>query len=1544
MATIGSIAIAFEANLSNLESGVEDVLDLFDDITESLDDLNEKLDGVSDKKIKIKAEADTKAVKSAKKEVEDLETTVSKSSPVVKVSADTSALAGLGGQFVNELTAQVGKYGETVKEFGSAAGASIKSIASAATAAGDVLDGTSTSLSGIVVAASRAQKAFSDWEGVTTAAAAATGTFLTFAGGARTVMAAFGGSVAASVRVVASLGAASAVAVAGVAAYSGIMAVARLATAGLSEEARAAVLGWTSLATASTVAAVSVASGNAAFAAIYDSLTRSSTAAEFFGSVMGKAGATTASAASSIAANLGRVVTSFSLIAVASGKYQKSLDAMGGQAESIRNMAERFGTTADQIQVLSFAAESAGVSMGQLAKAQQAFYMNVGKVKIGQLNTESIKEAKFSFDRLGISVEDLRNQRPEEVFRLVAERLDRVQDASDRAAIAFDLFGKQGANILPALRGLKDAAADAARLGTVTNSIDFSMFENVDQSFDRLRQASGNLAQTMLVSFAPLQTGWNNLMADLQGGLVAALGPIKTLMAAATAPLQVFMEVTGRLLNVLLRAVGVVLKFFTAMSNASALLPAWNALGDVIKAFIGSIEQVLSYAEAVASAFTDVMTPALDKSASTFDKLAFAAKTFAAVIVSAGVASAVMQSFGIAAGAALAKFAAGLMAVNFAAVFGGIIKFLRLITIDVVATAVRWVSSMTLMGVTAIANFVTPYIGAVAAIVTGNATIATSATVTGYAMAAAWVIGTLGLAAVAVAIVAVIQNFDKLYDFFADFGNNIGRLFTFEGLADAASAIVEAIKNAFLSVFNFVTGIFGNIIQGIIKRLNGIKTPEKIAAAQSSAGDVVASRRGQQQAQAQANIAAATAVGASTEGLGAPIEDIESLSAGVQTARDDMVGLSMEAARFGEAGRKAFLAARADFDKLQQQLADNTLETEVVVDGDGVKRQETALEAFERKSQEIRNRLRENLNLADVISPEQLQQSAEEMRKTVEGAFAQTRASMRGQDLGSDLTESKFFPTSDEVKKQAEEFALAYQDELMRIEKALQSGEFGQGRSAMRAAQQAREQAKQTFDQNAGKIEADISFASEIRKALEDAFLSPLQKYEKRLEQIQNNKSLTAQEKSLATVAEQKQMVESTFGKSAGQSLREREALFASATAEDQYGRTAFMSSEGTRAGGQARASAERTKLDIETRKAAGLDATAAQQLKAGADNIADVFGVTGLSLEEVQKKLSPEQFAEYQEAIKKNSDAVKASIGVEQTGAQKFAESRARLDKALSDGVITQKERDKAVQQQRDSLLSSLGIDKSPAQDFQDAVDRIKENASALNPDEIAKGLKAAKDRLLESLGIPKSPAQAAADSLKNLGEAFRRGQISADELAKGTVQAKNALLQSLGIPLDPVVQLGQRMNDLREAFSRGQITTEEFARGQEEARRAMLPGSEDESPVKAFQRDMDAINRAAQEGLIGQDEANQRRQVLRADLQENLKPALENLQQDRRQVGASDVRSRGGVDTFFRILQGRDNPSLKAQLEIARNTRILAEAQNVPDAVDVIAQLAAR
>jgi len=225
-----------------------------------------------------------------------------------------------------------------------------------------------------------------------------------------------------------------------------------------------------------------------------------------------------------------------------------------------------------------------------------------------------------------------------------------------------------------------------------------------------------------------------------------------------------------------------------------------------------------------------------------------------------------------------------------------------------------------------------------------------------------------------------------------------------------------------------------------------------------------------------------------------------------------------------------------------------------------------------------------------------------------------------------------------------------------------------------------------------------------------------------------------------------------------------------------------------------------------------------------------------------------------------------------------------------------------------------------------------------------LQKGLKEAKDKLLQSLGIDKSPADAAEESLKKLREAFNKGQISLDEFNKGTQKAKDALLQSLGIPLDPVVQLGDRLGDLQEAFGKGLITQEEFTRGQEEARRAMLPGGEAESPVKKFERDLDAVDRALQEGLIDPADADQRKKVLQAQLQEDLKPALDRVAPDRRAVESADTRSKAGVDTFFRILRGQDNPGLKAQLETAQATKFLAQAAAQPEAAEVIAQLAAR
>lgn len=1221
-----------------------------------------------------------------------------------------------------------------------------------------------------------------------------------------------------------------------------------------------------------------------------------------------------ASSLPSIGKTLGSIGPLMTFASVASGKFADQLEHLAQKAQSVEQMADRFGATIESMEVLGYAAESAGVGMGQLARASQTFLANVSKVRIGQLNSESVIEAKFAFDRLNVSIDDLREADPNELFGQIADKLLDVPDAADRAAIAFDLFGKQAVNILPALRGLKEAKGDAERLGLATSKVDFSRILSAEQSFDRVSGASKALSRTMLATFAPIQTGWNNMMADFMGGLVAALGPIRTMMGSALVPMQVFMEVIGRIVNILLRMVGVVATVIAAFSGANGIANAWQAIGDVIKGTLEKLEGLVSVAQTVATAFAGSITPAIDEGASAFDKVIFAAKTLGMVMLATGATSAVMQTFGIQAGAMAVAFVKSLFSMAAAQkVFAAISFGIKLITFDLVAFGSTAVKTFLVKFIGAIAAGLASFMTYVAGVITGNSAIALSSTAMGYAMAAAWVIGTLGIAAVVVALIAVYQNFDKLYAFFANFGENIGSLFTFDGLANAASAVADAIKNVFLGMAASVMNAISDIWTSIKKAVVGVKKPEKINAATASVEAVVANRG--------ANRAANAAVG---DKQAMSPENVKALTASVSQARDGMISMSLEASKFGEKGRKAFLAARTDFDKLQQRLADGTISPE----------------NFEKETQRVRKSLQENLNLADVLSPEQMQESAEQMRKSVEDAMAKVREVSRGQDLGSDMSTDRFFPTSDAIKQAAEGFSSQYESELMKIEQKLQSGGYGTGQKALKEAQKAKEQAQADFNRNMGKIEADVSFASDIRKALEDAFLTPLQSYEKNLKKIMDNKSLSPEEKTRATAMEQKKMVEGTFGKTSGQSFREKEQMLAAATSSGAFA----QAYGGDKAAGAARAAAERNKLNMERRQAAGLDPTASQSLTAGIDAINDAFGVTGKTLTEIQSTLSPEQFAEYQEAIKKNAEKVKQSLGVEQTGAQKLAETRAKLDKALGDGVITQDEYNKALKNNRDELLASLGIKKTPAQDFEDAVRKIKENAAALSPEEIAKGMKEAKDNLLQSLGIDKSPAQAAAESMKKLQEAFDKGQISADEFAKGAQKAKDSLLQSLGIPLDPVTQLATRMNDLQEAFSQGLITQEEFTRGQEEAKRSMIPGSEEESPVKKFRRDMDSIDKAVKEGLITEEDAAQRKLNVQAQLQEDMKPALDRLAPDRRKVEASDVRSKGGVDTFFRILRGNDNPTLKAQLEIARNTRLLAEAAAEPDAAPVIANMQGR
>jgi hypothetical protein len=140
-----------------------------------------------------------------------------------------------------------------------------------------------------------------------------------------------------------------------------------------------------------------------------------------------------------------------------------------GFTKALRNQAELKAQAADTAKFLglsteafsaaAFAAEKFGVTQQQLTMLLQRMTRNVSEAAIG------IGESRNAFAALGVDVQALRQLRPDEQFRVIAERLSEIGVAGDRIAVARKIFDSEGAKAaLQMAEGFGRAADEAKRL------------------------------------------------------------------------------------------------------------------------------------------------------------------------------------------------------------------------------------------------------------------------------------------------------------------------------------------------------------------------------------------------------------------------------------------------------------------------------------------------------------------------------------------------------------------------------------------------------------------------------------------------------------------------------------------------------------------------------------------------------------------------------------------------------------------------------------------------------------------------------------------------------------------------------------------------------------------------------------------------------------------------------------------------------------------------------------------------------------------------
>lgn len=122
---------------------------------------------------------------------------------------------------------------------------------------------------------------------------------------------------------------------------------------------------------------------------------------------------------------------------------QAAVDSAGGLGEQ----AAAAGVSTTALQEYRYAATQVGLSAQEMDNGLAQLTRRLGDAALGA------KGPSDALAALGLSIEDVKNKRPEELLPLIADGIARIEDPATRASLAVDLFGKSGQKLATLLEG-----------------------------------------------------------------------------------------------------------------------------------------------------------------------------------------------------------------------------------------------------------------------------------------------------------------------------------------------------------------------------------------------------------------------------------------------------------------------------------------------------------------------------------------------------------------------------------------------------------------------------------------------------------------------------------------------------------------------------------------------------------------------------------------------------------------------------------------------------------------------------------------------------------------------------------------------------------------------------------------------------------------------------------------------------------------------------------------------------------------------------------
>jgi hypothetical protein len=170
--------------------------------------------------------------------------------------------------------------------------------------------------------------------------------------------------------------------------------------------------------------------------------------------------------------------------------------------DELAKTADALGVVPERLQALQYVAELTGSSAQQLATNMERMQRRLGEVARGG------GTAKKALEEIGVSINDLVNLSADEQMERLATALAGVENATLRASIANDLFGRDGVRMLKlmdqlAKDGIGGVVKELQQLGVAVSRSEAAGVERMNDALTKARIASKGAAQQFTIGLAP---------------------------------------------------------------------------------------------------------------------------------------------------------------------------------------------------------------------------------------------------------------------------------------------------------------------------------------------------------------------------------------------------------------------------------------------------------------------------------------------------------------------------------------------------------------------------------------------------------------------------------------------------------------------------------------------------------------------------------------------------------------------------------------------------------------------------------------------------------------------------------------------------------------------------------------------------------------------------------------------------------------------------------------------------------------------------------